>query len=361
MKAFLHAYDHVNLGDDLFIRKITARYSHVKFYMYSTAANAQIYSDIKNLAVIDKDSKKFKMMQRLRPSLVANYLDKLKKQCDAVIYIGGSIFMEYPTWENIVAWWEFQSGQYPFYVIGANFGPYQTEEYKNKMGTQFAKLKDICFRDKYSYELFSNNKNSRLAPDILFSLAKKIIKDKKREIIIAPIECESREDICDKKEEYLRHLAKAADKYASMGYAVNIVPFCVDEGDERVAIDLSEMIKSEVRIISYNGKNHLEILNLFESAEVVLASRFHAAVIGLSYGCRILPIVYSNKTVNMLEDIGYLGNICDIRKEETYKYILDDNEAVAVSEELIKELSIKSEEHFRLLDKLFTRRGEKSR
>ena len=148
MKAFLHAYDHVNLGDDLFIRTITSRYPAVRFYMFSTAENKKIFADIPNLKVIDKDAKKFERMKKLRPSLIARYQDKLKLKCDAVIYIGGSIFMEYPTWENIVNWWRFQSERYPFYVIGANFGPYQTEEYKEQMKKQFAGLKDICFRDR---------------------------------------------------------------------------------------------------------------------------------------------------------------------------------------------------------------------
>ncbi len=53
--------------------------------------------------------------------------------------------MEYPTWKNIVSWWEYQSSQYPFFVLGANFGPYHTEEYRSAMDKVYTKLKDICF------------------------------------------------------------------------------------------------------------------------------------------------------------------------------------------------------------------------
>ena len=58
--------------------------------------------------------------------------------------------MEYPTWKNIVSWWQYQSSQYPFFVLGANFGPYHTEEYRSAMDKVYTKLKDICFRDSYS-------------------------------------------------------------------------------------------------------------------------------------------------------------------------------------------------------------------
>ena len=61
------------------------------------------------------------------------------------VYIGGSIFMEYPTWKNIVSWWEYQSSQYPFFVLGANFGPYHTEEYRSAMDKVYTKLKRYLF------------------------------------------------------------------------------------------------------------------------------------------------------------------------------------------------------------------------
>lgn len=54
------------------------------------------------------------------------------------------------------------------FCVRANFGPYHTEEYRSAMDKVYTKLKDICFRDTYSKNLFADNDHVRQAPDILF-------------------------------------------------------------------------------------------------------------------------------------------------------------------------------------------------
>ena len=129
-KAFLYAYDRQNLGDDLFVHAITGRYPNTQFYMWSDRKNQETFSCLPNLKVIDKDSGFVHFLHKLRPSLVARYRAWLEKRCDAVVYIGGSIFMEYPNWEQLCTWWEYEAQNRPFYVLGANFGPYHTEGYR---------------------------------------------------------------------------------------------------------------------------------------------------------------------------------------------------------------------------------------
>ena len=142
-KTFLYAYDRQNLGDDLFVHAITRRYSDVQFYMWSDKKNRRVFADLPNLKVIDKDSKFVHLLHKLRPSLIARYRSCLEKRCDAVVYIGGSIFMEYPNWEQICTWWEYEAKNRPFYVLGANFGPYHTEAYRKKMEEIFRDCRDV--------------------------------------------------------------------------------------------------------------------------------------------------------------------------------------------------------------------------
>ena len=99
-----------------------------------------------NLKIIDQDSGKIKLLNKIRPSLVARYKVGIQKKCDAQVYIGGSIFMEYPTWKNIVSWWDYQSKLLPFFVLGANFGPYHTEEYRSEMEIGRASCRERVFR-----------------------------------------------------------------------------------------------------------------------------------------------------------------------------------------------------------------------
>ena len=72
----------------------------------------QPFACLPNLKVVDKDSAFVRALQKLRPSLVYRFKAWLEKRCDAVVYIGGSIFMEYPNWENICSWWEYEAKTY---------------------------------------------------------------------------------------------------------------------------------------------------------------------------------------------------------------------------------------------------------
>ena len=42
-KIFLYAYDHVNLGDDLFIETIVNRYPDTEFYFWTDNENKKVF------------------------------------------------------------------------------------------------------------------------------------------------------------------------------------------------------------------------------------------------------------------------------------------------------------------------------
>ena len=51
-KIFLYAYDHINLGDDLFIETIANRYSDTEIYFWTNAQNQKAFEEQKNLKII---------------------------------------------------------------------------------------------------------------------------------------------------------------------------------------------------------------------------------------------------------------------------------------------------------------------
>lgn len=144
-RVFLYAYDKQNLGDDLFVYTITKRYPDVRFYMWSDKVNQIIFQSLHNLKVVDRDSAFVRLLKRIRPSFVARYRAWLENRCRAVVYIGGSIFMEYENWEQILNWWDYETQNRPFYIIGANFGPYHSEAFRNKLAEIFAVLGMFAF------------------------------------------------------------------------------------------------------------------------------------------------------------------------------------------------------------------------
>ena len=358
-KIFLYAYDRINLGDDLFIRTICSRYPKVKFYLWSKKYNEKVFSDVKNLKVLDQESKFLTTLQKVHPSLYPRYKSKMERKCDAVVYIGGSIFIEYDNWEQILTWWDYEALNRKFYILGANFGPYKTEEYRNKLASILNNTQDVCFRDKYSYNLFSDVKKVRYAPDILFNYQYKKTETKKQ-IFISVIDCLSRnsglDKLCDKEENYINLLLKYIESYVHKGYTVVLSSFCKIENDEKAINKILDRIdsnvKESVKILNYDGVNTEDIIKAIAESELVIASRFHGTVLGFALDKPVLPIVYSNKTINILKDLSFSGKYIDIRKINSESYIELDNNYDFQRIADIQQIRKDSEKHFEKLDNL---------
>ena len=318
-KAFLYAYDRQNLGDDLFVHTITRRYPDVQFYMWSARKNRETFACLPNLKVIDQDSKLVHFLHKLRPSLIARYKGMIEKRCDAVVYIGGSIFMEYPNWETICIWWEWTAKNRPFYVLGANFGPWHTEDYRSKMEAIFRDCQDVCFRDRYSADLFPGI--TRQATDILFSYPMPKVPVKEKQIFVSVINCAGRDeshnlDNCDAR--YVENMANLLNGYLSDGHQLVLASFCKEEGDEEGVRKILAAMGCEndprVSVLCYDGTNAEELTCAIAESEGVVATRFHALILAMAAGRPVLPIVYSDKTKHILEDVKFTGATYDLRE-----------------------------------------------
>lgn len=356
-KVFLYAYDRQNLGDDLFIHTITRRYPDVQFYIWSCKKNRQTFAGLPNLKVIDQDSAWVRFLRKLRPSFVPGYKAWLENRCDAVVYIGGSIFYEYLHGEGIPVWWEYMSETHPMYVLGANFGPYRTEDYRKQMGTVFEKMQDICFRDRYSAHLFSEVTTVRYAPDILFSYTIPRVSQKAGQLFVSVIDCakkaEGDNSLAEFKENYISNMAMLLHSYLAAGWHIIFAAFCEAEGDLRAIREICEAMgvsdtNDRVDILIYDGSNSEQMLAELAASEYVIASRFHAAILALTAGRPVFPIIYSNKTARVLEDISFPGNWTDLRNAEqiSFEYSLRNREIAFDT----ADLEISAQEHFAVLD-----------
>ena len=95
------------------------------------------------------------------------------------------------------------------------------------------------------------------------------------------------------------------------------------------------------------------MLEELETSEYVIGTRFHSVILGLSAGCKVLPIVYSDKTKYVLEDIAASDIPCiDLRKEqaEWRKDIQEHYFMMDTSD--IERIRRESQEHFSRLDQL---------
>lgn len=352
-KVFLYAYDRQNLGDDLFVHTITKRYPHVKFYMWSDPKNRETFGCLPNLKILQKEGGMVRFLNRLRPSLVARYRNWLENRCEAVVYIGGSIFMEYENWAQILTWWEYTAENRPFYVLGANFGPYHTEAYREKIAQIYAKMRDICFRDQYSYDLFRDVKTVRKAPDILFSYPMPQVPVEEKQIFVSVINCASRDEshsLTQYDESYTQNMAQLLSKYRQEGYRIVLGSFCTHEGDEEGIRKLLKAMNAEgasdIRILAYNGTNADEVTTAIAQSEFVIATRFHASILALAVGRPVLPVIYSDKTKHVLDDLGFNGPVIDIRTCIDYTAVGQPSTLDLDRGELAK----KAQKHFEKLD-----------
>ncbi len=326
-KVFLYAYDRQNLGDDLFVHTITRRYPDAHFYMWSRKENREVFACLPNLKVIDQDSRLVRLLHRLRPSLVSRYKGMIEERCDAVVYIGGSIFMEYPNWAQLCTWWDWTAENRPFYVLGANFGPWHTEGYRAKMAEIFGKMRDVCFRDRYSRDLFRDVSAVRQAPDILFSYPMPSMPVKEKQVFVSVIHCAGRDashDLAAFDDRYVDNMARILRAYLDDRCNLILASFCKEEGDEegiaKILAAMGAQKDPRIRVLAYDGTNAHALTAAIAESEYVIATRFHATVLAMAAGRPVLPILYSDKTKHVLEDLGFGGTVFDLRQETAWDY-----------------------------------------
>lgn len=351
----LNGYIEKNLGDDLFIRYITTKYDKIHFFMFGNSDEEYISHSLNNLKVIKlKENKILKALSHFYKSLIPNLEYIIKKHSQAVVYIGGSIFIEYENWKAISNWWEYQAKEFNFFVLGSNFGPYYSSKYKDRMNDIFYLCKDVCMRDRYSYNLFHQNSKVRYAPDILlaYRMPKREIQKK---VFISVINCQKKDEginsLKDYQKKYEIFLANTISDYINHGYSIVLSSFCEKEGDYETINNILPHLKNKdsISIINYDGYNFDNILETISSSTYIIASRFHAAILALAAKRPVLPVIYSNKTKNVLEDINFSGRILDIRQLKD-NYSFDEiNENVDI-EQNMEEYIKQAKKHFYKFD-----------
>lgn len=350
-KVFAEGYWKVNLGDDLFLKILCDRYKNVEF---TVLADEQIYPKISsNLKVVDNTGFIYRVFnklsnRRLQCSKKMNIVDK----SNCVVYIGGAIFMQHNNYKRILTD-RYLKHNKPYFIIGSNFGPYTDEDYKNFCRDKiFRKAEDVCFRENYSHELFKELDNVRHCSDIVFLLDKLNYKTKQeKRVVFSIIDCNYK-GCLEYKEQYMKKIVEMTQYFIKQNYKITYMSFCKVENDEQAINEIINILpkesKNSVTVYNYNG-NVQEALELINSSETIVGSRFHANIIGLLLGKKIIPIGYSKKTENALRDINYLGEIIDIKDiaNINIEEIIEKNTKYEFN---IEQCTKDAEGHFKKLD-----------
>lgn len=310
MRVLLKAYTQLNVGDDLFIDIITRRYPDARFMLASeTRGYGAFAAERENLGLFCGHTFFYRALRRLGRT---PFIEKsIMRRFDAVVYIGGSVFMENAAdryLENVIDAETAYCAKknIPYYILSCNFGPYETEEYAARMRKCFARCTQVCFRDSASYRMFSELGSVSLAPDAAFSVGLKKPHARPDVLGVAPISYKNRKGGAELDGAYIKNTADIIRAHLEGGGHAEIFCFCAFEGDTDAADEiLSELgaRASDVRVRVYDGRLY-EFLREYLSCGRVFASRFHAVLLALVYEIPLMAHIYSKKTENVLRDAG---------------------------------------------------------
>lgn len=315
---FIDFYKGHNFGDDLFVHILLHKFPTVGFNVYLDQSYDTFIKHYHNLSNFNNlfEKTRFVLSSKKKDGI----LNDVASRSRATVLIGGSLFIEpnLPTLNNHL----FNSKK-PLFIMGSNFGPYTSEKYYEKCKEYFQNATDICFRDEYSFRLF-NLKNIRVAPDIAFSMPMVKSCTKNRECFISVVNYnKNHKSSFEIQKNYEKFLLNIIDTYLGENESVTLAGFCPNEGDMEVITRLVSQLPQDkmhnVSILKYDN-NIEEITKAISNSSVVVGTRFHSIVLGLSAGKLVLPISYSIKTDNLLKDLGLSKYCVNIGKIKSLKF-----------------------------------------
>jgi colanic acid/amylovoran biosynthesis protein len=356
-RVLVCAYFAVNTGDDLFLKVLFDRYPNVEWDLLTANRNyIKIFKDYKNVRIlytyreVKIGLKHYNLFFKIN-DLILNF-----KRYDALINIGGSIFMQSPSWkkkfqERVYLLNKFKAMNKKTFIIGANFGPYKDEEFIQRYRELFKKYDDICFRDSESFNLFKELENVRIAPDVVFGLHEEKSKGKEKVAGFSIINLKNREGLKEYYHQYNNKIIGLIENYLDKGYRINLFSFCENEGDLDIIQDILGEIndKNNIEIVNYEGDIE-RFLKKFRSCEIIIGTRFHSIILALKNGQKVMPIIYSDKTYNVLKDLNMHNNCCYIKDIFTLNFDEISRDINFQNQKISKDLIKEAEIHFEKID-----------
>jgi colanic acid/amylovoran biosynthesis protein len=208
----------------------------------------------------------------------------------------------------------------PLFIIGANYGPARTSRFHDLVKDKISVACSCCFRDSYSYNQFKDLTNVHYAPDVLFAFDPyKYIHsmNNHRGLAISVINLSKRPSIKNLSDVYYESIAKLVDSQLHKQIPITLLSFCSNEGDSEAINKVLKLCheSKKVNVVEYKD-DFKPLLQAIEMCDTIIATRFHAMVLGWIMNKHVIPIIYSPKQTQVISDINYNGPIFKIENIE---------------------------------------------
>ena len=342
-KVLLFGYSRANFGDDIFIYMLAKRYKEIEFYIHIKEEKYKKgLKELKNVHYLDED-------RDVKKIDIEKY--------DAFCYVGGSIFIESNYARHEAEEFNYfikkckEKGK-PFFYMTCNFGPYNTEEYLNKVRENFSLCESVCVRDKKTYGLFNDIPTVSYAPDMVLSYPVKKIEKNKKSVGISVINLANREELLAKQAEYEDYIKRIVIKFAKRNYKVYLISFCEFEEDMIAIKKIKNLIPEEyqknVKILTYEG-NIDGFIEEYGKIKYMVCTRFHSLILSILLRQKIYNLCYSDKQKNAAKDYKLFRKVVMI-KDINYNIRLKKNYFKSVNWFKYKKLNKLAEGQFKGLE-----------
>ncbi|HFI0464570.1 TPA: polysaccharide pyruvyl transferase family protein, partial [Streptococcus suis] len=151
--------------------------------------------------------------------------------------------------------WKKYLDEEKLYILGANFGPVNSEEFITFYDDIFKKANDVCFRDVTSCKYFPNNPKVRSSSDIVFSLKVPTVRKIDKTVGISVMDLSKKSDLNKFSSSFRENLSTFIRSLLSQGYHITLFSFCEPEGD---MVEISKILegldsKENIDFVNYVG------------------------------------------------------------------------------------------------------------
>ena len=326
----LRAYFYQNLGDDLMVDILLRRYPQYMFWTNNSSPATDVflkYPNFENRACL---CSKYGRQNHIANCLtlykntdffLRKMFQKREKECCCGVYIGGSLYMQRADQAiaQQIAAEEEKLEPDPLFVIGANFGPYITDDFREAFAGYFERCGGVTFRDQASYTQYAHLPNVAYAPDVVFNLQDIPEKSGDNSVIISVINLPDRKVLAGYSEAYDAFIVRMCQTCVDQGKTPILMSFCESEGDpaaiDRICNHMDSALRDHTEIYLYKGDIQ-EAVSLIAGADFVVATRFHAMILALKLGKPFFAISYSDKVKWVMDDL-HCDAYCNIRDVAT--------------------------------------------